>query len=349
MTPYDTAHQMIALYHEKGLNAVRSQKWVLGNAWRNSESDNPLTALNQWRVELDVYDEFANLVDAVQQYARATREVILSTVESLHNNDWDTLSRLNAERADVVCAEVFRLGMLQQRKDWLQWACQNVGKDWDHCFAWVLDSVLPTPEVTPNSALKIFQTLLGGWCNECNSVSCGLHPTGPFLNAAHRASLLHILDTYAFPGAYMPTPLSVHARAMIEGARHHPTWDNTNPQIQEWSKKILLKAAQCGDTVALPLLLGPNDRRLSEEERKTLVCANRDDITYVLVQQCHTPKVLEQITPFFIGLVDGERLRGNRYLTTFLEQHDALKHQWLCEDLAAIAEEVTSLAPKRKM
>ena len=328
--------RIIHTYEHGGAAAVAAHKWNMGAARWNRHEIWPV-AFEQWCCDHDAQD----LMDVVQVYMHTTQDITQKTLSAVEATDFETLAQLNTQQADVVCAEVFYAGLKHQRSELLQWACAHVGDDWDNCFA-----LVATLALTPGEVCRDFHLLLGGWCE--NTQQCSATPTRMFLNGADPHVLCDIFARVEQRNVYAGVePLNERAAVWIEWLRTQQAWDNTNPYIQFHAKRLLREATRSEDLASVKLLLGENTHRV--EDRKHAVCVNREDITYVLLQECQRPQIVKSVGPAFCGLVEVERLRNNPYLTSFVQQHDELVQRWLIADLLDATSHTKSSTSKRRM
>lgn len=308
---YELVQQIIDTYDQYGVEAVAAIRWNLGCGRWERNLNSALSVLEQWCADNDALD----LLTVFQDYVNTTKNLTQYIQKALSVGDFETVRHIEYDRADVVCAVVFVAGIEHNRADWVQWACEHVGEQWNNCFANVFSMVA-------GHNIHGLKTVLGGWCAHCGSAQCLSHTRRPFLNSNHLSLLAQVLDQTTQNTAYsMTQELGINTRRILELMREHPIWDNTNVYIQTSAKRLVMQAARAGDVNSLKILIGPNDRALSESEQKTLICGNREDITQALVSQCHNAKNLARIAPVFAGLVDGDLFHQNPYLTNFLPQH----------------------------
>ena len=328
--------RIIHTYEQGGVEAVAAHKWNIGQARWKSHQDLPIF-FEQWCRDRDAYD----LMTMMKKYVQDTQDVTHKTLSALETTDFETLTALALLRADVVCAEVFYAGLKQQRSELLRWACAHVGDDWDDCFA-----LVATLALSPGEVCRDFHLLLGGWCERTQQ--CSATPTRMFLSGTDRHVLADIFARVEDRNVYAsPMPLSAMATTWIEWLRTQEAWDNSDPYIQLHAKRLLWEAARSEDVANVRLLLGSNTQRI--EPHKHDVCVNREDITYVLLQECQRPEVVNSVGPAFWGFVNADSLRNNPYLTTFVQQHDELVQKWLIADLLEATTNTNTSTHKRKM
>ena len=309
---YELVQNIIDTYHQDGLEAVAAKRWNLGGGRWERNTSSALNILEQWCADNDTHEVFT----VFQDYMKRTENLTQQVYDALLAGDFETVEQLNSQRTDVVCAVVFVWGVYHNRADFIQWACEHVGEQWDNCFAQVFSIV------SQSNGLHGLTTVLGGWCAQCNTAHCMSHNKQWFLNSSHLGLLAQVLDQRTQNSAYLAVQdLHPHTRKILELMREHPIWDNTHLYIQTCAKRLVMQAARAGDVNSLKLLIGPNDRDLSESEHKQLICVNREDITQALVMQCQNRKTLARIAPVFAGLVDGDTLINNPYLVDFLVLH----------------------------
>lgn len=309
---YELVQNIIDMYYEHGLEAVASKRWNLGGGRWERNTHSAFNILAQWCSDNDTYD----VLTVFDNYIKRTQKLTQYVHNALLAGDFNTVEQLNGERSDVVCAVVFVAGVEHNRADWIQWACEHVGEQWDNCFAQAFSMI------AGSTNMHALATVLGGWCAQCQNAHCMSHNRQWFLNSAHIGLFAQVLDQKTQNTAYSMTQnLHPHTRNILELMREHPIWDNTNLYIQTCAKRLVMQAARAGDINSLKLLIGPNDRVVSESEQKKLICVNREDITQALAMQCHNKQNLARIAPVFAGLVDGDRLNNNPYLVDFLQQH----------------------------
>lgn len=310
---HELVQNIIDTYERYGLKAVVDTRWNLGGGHWERNLNSALMFLQQWCADNDTYE----VLTAFEDYIKRTEMMHQRATHAVAEEDFSLLEQLNEERADVVCAVVFVSGMDRGSMDWMRWACDHVGAEWDNCFAQVFSRVAGNI-----NNMHGLQTVLGGWCTQCHSAQCASHEVRSFLNSTHIGLLAQILDQKTQNTAYsMARELHIHTRLMLELIRTHPIWDNTNLYIQTCVERLVMQAARVGDVNSLKLLIGPNDRLLSETEQKQLICINREHITHALILHCHNAKTLARIAPVFAGLVDGDLLHKNPYLADFLVLH----------------------------
>lgn len=312
---HELVQNIIDTYDQYGLEAVAATRWNLGGGRWERHIHSALPILEQWCANNDTHE----VLTVFQDYMKNTKTMTQQARSAVLEGDFNLLEQLNEQRADVVSAVVFVAGIEQGRPDWMRWACEHVGEQWDNCFAQAFCMVAHS---TNTDELK---TVLGGWCKQCGYAHCRSHDVQWFLNSSHIGLLAQVLDQITKNTAYSIlqdfTSLTSHKRTVLELMREHPIWDNTNLSIQTCVKRLVMQAARAGDVNSLQFLMGPNDRALSESEQKKLICVNREDITHALIMQCHNAKNLAHVAPAFLGLVDGDLLHNNPYLVDFLQQH----------------------------
>lgn len=309
---YELVQNIIDMYYEHGFEAVASKRWNLGGGRWERNTHSAFNILAQWCSDNDTHD----VLTVFDNYIKRTETLTKSVHNALLEGNFETVEQLNNERSDVVCAVVFVWGIENNRADLIQWACEHVGEQWDNCFAQAFSMI------AGSTNMHALTTVLGGWCAQCNTAHCMSHDPQWFLNSSHLGLFAQVLDQKTQTTAYLAVQdLSPHTRSILQLMCEHPIWDNTNLYIQTCAKRLVMQAARAGAVNSLKLLIGPNDRDLSESEHKQLICVNREDITQALVMQCHNRETLARIAPVFAGLVDGDTLINNPYLVDFLVLH----------------------------
>lgn len=330
---YELVQNIIDTYTQHGLEAVVSTRWNLGGGRWERNINSALPILEQWCADNDTYDVFT----VFQDYMKNTKTITQQVRNAVLAEDFHLLEHLNEQRADVVCSVVFVSGMLHKRLEWMRWACEHVGDQWDNCFAQVFSMV------AHNTNTDDLKTVLGGWCAQCGNAQCVSHDVRWFLHSQHMSLLAQVLDQITQSTAYSRVEkLQPDTLIKLKLMSEHPIWDNTNFYTRISAKRLVMQAARAGDVPSLTFLMGPNDRPLSESEQKKLICVNREDITRALIMQCHNAKNLERIAPAFLGLVDGDLLHNNPHFANFLPQH---QHALLSKSTTSAA----ALVRKRKM
>ena len=331
--------QITTLYTTKGLDGLKNTRWSLA-PFQYSVTHimhDVGYQLGRWCLDTGAHD----LLKAFHSVftPQAHKELI---THALHENDDTGLHVLIDMRAEGWSDALSVVFGVKSNQAWLSKVLGHPVND----TQWQQGVHNMLAECNRTNNTMAVEALLGHWCGVCQSLVCTAHSHAvrPFLTAQTSAkNLAHAVASFTSIFSDITFSNLDHCAVVLDRLRRHVSWDNELKEVQQPLDQILRMALQSNNEKLVALLLGPNDRPLSESEKRQRLCVNPKLIASTFLSLKSSQ---QSLIPYFMGLMDDAFFEGKREWKNVL---DANRQQRLHVHLQEITQDTGVGRVKRKM